>query len=301
MKRAASILALVAASACTSMSVTTPAAADEPSPPAAPRRIALRYDLALDLGVTGGLTTALVVWGIVKTDVVGTTTCVICDGHDAGDVNALDDFFRSLRRRDTSAASALSDVMGYAVGPTTALALGVAAAAQDDRLDEAPLNALLTVEATLTASVLQQGLTAIVRRERPAVHARPYEQRAAGLSSGSLESFPGGHTLLVMAATASAGTIASLRGYRLAPLIWIAGSVLGLTVSYLRIAADRHYFTDNLTGAALGLGIGAGVPLLFHGRRRPDGSEPSHAWYRPTTLTTSPVPEGRVVNVVWTF
>ena len=55
-----------------------------------------------------------------------------------------------------------------------------------------------------------------------------------------------------------------MRGYRLAPLVWIAGGVIAFTVSYLRIAADRHYFTDVTVGAALGIGTGIAIPLLFH-------------------------------------
>jgi membrane-associated phospholipid phosphatase len=31
---------------------------------------------------------------------------------------------------------------------------------------------------------------------------------------------------------------------------------------YLRIAADRHYATDVLAGAAVGTGVGLGWPLL---------------------------------------
>jgi membrane-associated phospholipid phosphatase len=39
-------------------------------------------------------------------------------------------------------------------------------------------------------------------------------------------------------------------------------------VGYFRIAADRHYLTDVLTGALLGTGMGILLPWLFHGRKR---------------------------------
>jgi membrane-associated phospholipid phosphatase len=39
---------------------------------------------------------------------------------------------------------------------------------------------------------------------------------------------------------------------------------LAAATGYLRIAADRHYFTDVLAGAALGAGAGLTVPYLMH-------------------------------------
>ena len=59
-----------------------------------------------------------------------------------------------------------------------------------------------------------------------------------------------------------------MRGYRLAPAIWGAGAALATVTGYLRIAADKHYFSDVLVGAVVGSAIGIGVPLLFHGRER---------------------------------
>lgn len=286
--------ALTAAAAVAFCHAPLPAAAQDPSPTQPPRRIELRHDLAIDVTATAVMAVGLVTWGFVKKDAVGTTTCTICDGRKPGDVNAIDDFFRSMRSDDTKTAGTISDIGGYALAPAFGATFTIVAASRANRLDEAPLNGLLAVEATLAASVVQQGLSALIRRERPQVHDGSIEERSAGFRGSSLESFPGGHTMLVMAATASTATIATLRGYRLAPLIWVTGSILAATVSYLRIAADRHYFTDNLAGAAIGLGIGAGIPLVFHGRR-------ARPWYQPTMLGTSPVRDGRVVDVTWVF
>ena len=62
----------------------------------------------------------------------------------------------------------------------------------------------------------------------------------------------------------SAGTVASMRGYRWAPLVWATGLTLGATTGYLRMAADRHYFTDVVTGAVVGSAVGFAVPYLLH-------------------------------------
>ena len=88
-------------------------------------------------------------------------------------------------------------------------------------------------------------------------------------------------------------TVASMRGYRLAPLVWTAGILFGVGTGYTRIAADRHYFTDVIAGAGIGTVIGAGIPLLFHSPRSPLGE---HARFMAT-----PVAGGYVAGVVGSF
>jgi membrane-associated phospholipid phosphatase len=53
-----------------------------------------------------------------------------------------------------------------------------------------------------------------------------------------------------------------MRGYRFAPWVWTQGLALAFFSGYLRIAADRHYLTDVVTGALFGAAAGALVPLL---------------------------------------
>jgi membrane-associated phospholipid phosphatase len=43
---------------------------------------------------------------------------------------------------------------------------------------------------------------------------------------------------------------------------------IGGVTAYTRIAADEHYFTDTLAGAAIGTVVGGAVPLIFHRPRR---------------------------------
>ncbi|MDB4987793.1 MAG: hypothetical protein JWN04_2971, partial [Myxococcaceae bacterium] len=47
-----------------------------------------------------------------------------------------------------------------------------------------------------------------------------------------------------------------------APLIWALGVPLAALTGYLRLAADKHYFTDVLTGALVGSAVGFLVPWL---------------------------------------
>jgi hypothetical protein len=44
--------------------------------------------------------------------------------------------------------------------------------------------------------------------------------------------------------------------------LWIAGVSLAAATGYFRIAADRHYLTDVLASAGVGLSVGYGVPAL---------------------------------------
>jgi membrane-associated phospholipid phosphatase len=105
-------------------------------------------------------------------------------------------------------------------------------------------------------------------RERPFVHALPAEAKPhTDRPWDNNLSFYSGHTSFAFALATSAGSVATLRGYRWAPAIWAVGLVAATTVGYLRIAADRHWFTDVLTGAVAGTAVGVGVPYLFHRRR----------------------------------
>ena len=65
---------------------------------------------------------------------------------------------------------------------------------------------------------------------------------------------------------------------------------IGAATAYTRIAADEHYFTDTLAGAAIGTVVGGGIPLLFH---RPRAHMPA--------LGARPLPGGAAVTAGWTL
>jgi membrane-associated phospholipid phosphatase len=274
------------------------ASADDASAPVTPRT-PLRYDLWIDIPVTVGLGASAFVWSLVENDVFP-RECLFCDGQ-PGHVNAVDDFFRTaLRRSDVTPAKTASDIMGYGVAPVAAVGLGALAAGVDKRLDEAPLDTLLVAEATATSLALTEGLKSVLRRERPYVHFETDEDahRALTQASDTLVSFPSGHTSTTFALAASAGTVATMRGYRVAPLVWIAGGMIAVSTGYLRMAADRHYFTDVVAGAALGTAVGVGIPLLFHRPVAPDASALAK-WMHTASISSEPVPGGRVVSLGW--
>ncbi|MDB5217143.1 MAG: hypothetical protein JWO86_5070 [Myxococcaceae bacterium] len=278
----------------------SPTSVEPPVDDAVTPRVRLRTNLAIDFTVTGVLAASLVTWVLIKPK-LSVPTCTICDGSN-GQVNAVDDFFRTaLKHGSGSPAGTISDVLAYGVAPVTGIALNIAVPVYDHRGDEAAENVLLVVEASLAFAAIQQAITALVPRERPSVHAQPSPERESSLQSRSaLESFPAGHNGSAFAIAAAGGTIATMRGYRLAPLVWIAGGAIALATSYLRIAADRHYFTDVMTGAALGIGTGIAIPLVFH---RPVGVRPSAAtrWLQGANVSTTEIPGGRIVGIGWGF
>ena len=271
-----------------------PAAAAEP----AREGIELRHDLRIDIPATAVMATGLVLYtGLLREKVV-TATCRWCDGPRPDGINDFDRFFRdALAREDPQPAATMSHVVSYGFGPAALGVLAALTAEHEGQGKNIPLDLLLVAEATLTALTVTDVIKGFSARERPGVHQIVDDQAhdAETRRAGAVLSFPSGHTLAVFAATSAAGTIATMRGYRLAPLIWIVGSMLGVTAGYLRMAANQHYITDTLAGGGLGVLLGAGVPWLFH---RPTGKP---RWIDRATLTTQPVPQGRVLSLTIAF
>ena len=58
-----------------------------------------------------------------------------------------------------------------------------------------------------------------------------------------------------------------MRKYEWAPVAWVTLPALSLFTGYLRIAADKHYFTDVASGVAMGALFGYFVPYWFHSPR----------------------------------
>lgn len=288
--------------------VDPPAAAPPPAPPVADppsesapitKPVALRYNGWIDGPIVLGLGASVLVWGFAKASFPN-RTCTICDGPGTS-VNGFDAAFRdAFVRQDIGPSATVSHILSYGLSPALGVALAYGVAAADRRASEAPSNIVMILEASLAAVILKEALTFSIRRERPQVHALEGEAKAAEIEKQSdpLESFPSGHVLSIMAITSSSATIATLRGYRLAPLIWVAGSTLAATVTYLRVAADQHYMSDNLIGAGIGIGVGVLVPVLFHQPVKPGDHG---GLLRGAMFGTNEVAGGRVVNVGWSW
>jgi membrane-associated phospholipid phosphatase len=234
-----------------------------PAPSAAQDVRPLRTDLRVDLPITFGAAALWITSELLK-DELAPRTCRWCDDN-AFDRGARD----GLRWDDAALAGTLSDVSSFAVLPALTFGGITALAAHDSALRGAWQDALIVSETAALAALLNQGVKFAVGRERPFVHALDDADKArTDHPSDNNLSFYSGHTSPSFALAVSAGTVASMRGYRGAWLVWGAGLSVATLSGYLRIAADKHYLSDVLTGAALGGALGVAVPLLFHREER---------------------------------
>lgn len=254
----------------------------------------LRYDTRIDVAVTavGGI------WWIgselLKADLVP-EKCRWCyraeDGSDL--LNPYDGWVRHrLLWKNTSSAIAASNALGFFIEPGAMMGLTALSAAHDKAIGGFPVDALLITEATVIAADINQLAKFAFARERPFVHFLPRAPDAVRALTDSPSddnlSFFSGHTTLAFAIGTAAPTIATLRGYRLAPVVWAAGLTMAASVGYLRIAADKHYLSDVMVGAVVGSIIGIGVPLLFHS---------PHSTSTPTGSANPPSASGQALTM----
>lgn len=163
---------------------------------------------------------------------------------------------------DKRAAHITSGVTGYFLPPVIGLGGLFLAARERDDLPGFLDDGMAVIEAGVVVGLVNQPVKFIVGRQRPFVHfgdpARPHEP-------DDNTSFYSGHTSISTALAVAAGSIASRRKSKYAPWIWGLGLSAAAATGYLRIAADKHWTSDVLTGAATGALIGWYVPRWLHG------------------------------------
>ena len=159
----------------------------------------------------------------------------------------------------------MSHVLSFAVAPMMAVGFTFWPAARTGHAGYGLQDGVIIFSAVAWTTGFTQLAKGRVSRQRPGYH---YGMGGATeFGEGSEQenlSFFSGDTSLAFSLIASAATVAYLRRYPTAPyLAWWGGGVAALT-GVLRIAADVHWATDVLVGAAAGTGVGVALPLLFH-------------------------------------
>jgi membrane-associated phospholipid phosphatase len=212
------------------------------------------YDLTADIAVTAATAGTTLVLLATKQQ-LAPPSCRWCNppGFDL-------DVVRSLAWSDPGAAGTASDVLVVALG---AGALGVTVLDGYRRGDSETgfVNALLVAEATSVAMLLDTGVKYAVGRSRPYVvlgHSTAAPTRDDNLS------FFSGHTTFAFAVAASTSTLLLSQHAPGAEVTTAVAFAAAGTVGYLRIAAEAHYLTDVLAGAAVGTVVGWAVPHFFH-------------------------------------
>lgn len=175
------------------------------------------------------------------------------------DPPSLDASTRSaLKWGDTGRADRMSSITGYALAPATLLGLAAYGSGRNATWRRRVDDVVPVVESALAVALLQHVSKFAVGRQRPFAH---YARSGTLVPTQEDNvSFFSGHTALTFGLAVSAGRVASLRGYAIAPGIWVLGLSLATTTAYLRVAADRHYLTDVVAGAIVGSAVGYGWP-----------------------------------------
>jgi len=157
---------------------------------------------------------------------------------------------------DTKRANFLSNMDAYVVAPI--VGIGLLVLSESDASPSRVIDdALPVMETVAITQVITQAVKFSVGRQRPDAHFRGAADESSNLS------FWSGHSALGFGITASAGWIAHRRGYWTEPYIWAAGITLSVSTEYLRMAADRHYFSDVLIGGGVGIAGGFLIPRLM--------------------------------------
>jgi membrane-associated phospholipid phosphatase len=184
--------------------------------------------------------------------------------------NAFDEAVRdALRAAHPRTVGSLSHAFSTGAAPALALGALVPTAFMRGRPSHAVEDVVITLDATIVTFGLTNGTKRLVARARPAVrHGVAAEFEYADKPSEWNQSFFSADTSLAFALVSSATTLSYLRGYRSAPWVLFAGSVIGVSTALLRVAADVHYATDVLTGAAIGTAVGFSMPFFLHRRAR---------------------------------
>jgi len=203
----------------------------------------------LHFAVTGVVIAAYPATQFLEDDV----ECRWCGGP-----NGLD---RSLRNAvlwsDIRTPARASDVTSYLLEPSASIGLVLAGT-----LAEPSPGSLLDDMLPIAESVIVTNwVTRLIKIS--AARTRPYAHFTDERGSEDNLSFPSGHTSNAFAFATSAAMVAHLRGYKSEPYIWVAGLTLAGTTGYLRMAADRHYLTDVIVGASIGVSAGLTVPFLM--------------------------------------
>lgn len=238
----------------------------------APAPHALKWEPRVDIPVTGALVGGWLLSEFAFKKQLGAPRCRWCEtnGFDVG-VRGLFNPSMQPSPEGLAAPHIASNLVGFVSLPVLMVGLDALFSWREGGSVETFLvDMLLVLEATFSALAVNQLVKFAVGRGRPYTVGASDEVLAGGhdLADNNL-SFFSGHATFTFALAASAATVATLRGYRFAWLMWVVGMPLAAATSILRLAADKHWTTDILLGSAFGLATGILMPTLLHGRVGP--------------------------------
>lgn len=189
-----------------------------------------------------GASSVLWVWSESQKSHMNTESCQWCNPP------RLDTDVRDkIKWGEPKKADDLSNIMVFGVLPLTAIA---AIEYLDSDFDKVESYYLLS-ETVIYSSLLNQFVKFTVKRERPYSHFLSEEEKKKDKDYYDQNlSFYSGHTNMSFAISATLARLV-FKDPKYSYYKWSFYGMAGLT-AYLRIAADKHYFTDVLVGALSG-------------------------------------------------
>ena len=186
--------------------------------------------------------------------------CRIC-----GQPGGIDGWFHDeltgwLVTRETS--NTASDVWVYGLLPAGALAASYTATGSSASEGAGVRAALIMIESATVAGALVETSKYLVVRERPYAAYGHAGSGGYALDSDSRLSLPSGHTAWATAFGVSVAMEAGIQDSPAAPWLWGAAAASSVGTGMLRMMAEKHYFFDVLSGAAIGAACGVAFPLL---------------------------------------
>jgi membrane-associated phospholipid phosphatase len=222
-----------------------------------------KFRASVDLPIALGAAGTWVLLAALKNQL--SSNCRWCDTAPGGG-DGLNRFDRGARNAfkwsNTRAADVTSDISTFVAIPLFITGVDLVATGSPGRWRRWAMDVLIISEATAISGGLSYIVKYAASRQRPFVHYEVINGVTYQTNADDNASFFSGHTTFAFAVATAGGTVASLRHYRLAPLIWAVGMGLATLSGYLRIAADKHYLSDVIVGGVVGSAVGVGIPLL---------------------------------------
>jgi len=167
---------------------------------------------------------------------------------------------RSARDNYSAKASALSDLL-LVTSLTAPMFTEVGGI--DDNSDS---HFLVYGEALASTLVLNAGAKYLVQRPRPYAYNRDSRVAAWAREQGkeSRLSFYSGHAALAFTGATTGGYLfaTNSENTNARTAMWASGAMLASATAIMRVRAGKHYYSDVLTGAVLGVAVGYVVPRL---------------------------------------
>jgi membrane-associated phospholipid phosphatase len=180
-------------------------------------------------------------------------------------LNRLDAWGRGARWQHTARAAAMSTIATAvaAAGPS-ALPYVTSLFTSTSLGKEDVTESLMMVEA-ITAEMAVNGVVkSLAGRERPEAHL--IFAPGMSLPRDANGSFYSGHSGTAFAGLFAYARVRQMHGKSPGRFWWLVALPAAAVTPYLRVAADKHYLTDVLSGAAVGGATGWLAPPLLHPR-----------------------------------